>query len=116
MQALEDLLHAEGTSYRLCTSILNVRILMSEEREVISMSNTKKEMLEAYNELVKEVEAKRLESPKEDQKRVQQEVATSEETVKEIAFRAIESSTLTSRALVREQRMSTSPREVSDEK
>ena len=38
---------------------------MSEEREVISMSNTKKEMLEVYNELLKKAEAKSLESPKE---------------------------------------------------
>ena len=36
---------------------------MSEERVQISMSNTKKEMLEAYEALLAEVQAKSLENP-----------------------------------------------------
>lgn len=44
---------------------------MAEEREKISMSNTKREMLDAYQSLLKEVEAKSKENPKEEQKRVE---------------------------------------------
>lgn len=120
---------------------------MSEERVQISMSNTKKEMLEAYEALLAEVQAKSLENPKEEQKRVSEQkvvaqaealsveeldafarevtggfersvtllqsqlkeagvkVANSEETVRDIALRAIDSSTVTSRTLAREPRM-----------
>ena len=46
---------------------------MSEERVQISMSNTKKEMLEAYEALLAEVQAKSLENPKEEQKRVSEQ-------------------------------------------
>lgn len=45
---------------------------MSEERAQISMSNTKKEMLEAYQALLAEVQTKSLENPKEEQKRIEQ--------------------------------------------
>lgn len=48
---------------------------MADEPEKISMTNTKKEMLEAYNALLKEVNAKRLEEPKEEQKRLQEKKA-----------------------------------------
>lgn len=48
---------------------------MADEPEKISMTNTKKEMLEAYNALLKEVKAKRLEEPKEEQKRLQEKKA-----------------------------------------
>ena len=41
---------------------------MSEERAQISMSNTKKEMLEAYQALLAEVQTKSLENPREEQK------------------------------------------------
>lgn len=50
---------------------------MSEERVQISMSNTKKEMLDAYEALLKEVTAKNLEHPKEEQKRVEQKKVVS---------------------------------------
>lgn len=55
-------------------------IIMAEERTPISMSNTKKEMLEAYQALLKEVESKSTEEPKEEQKRLEQKkvVAASE--------------------------------------
>lgn len=46
---------------------------MSEERVQISMSNTKKEMLEAYEALLAEVQAKSIENPKEEQKRIEQQ-------------------------------------------
>lgn len=46
---------------------------MSEERVQISMSNTKKEMLEAYEALLADVQAKSLENPKEEQKRVSEQ-------------------------------------------
>ena len=104
---------------------------MSEERAQISMSNTKKEMLEAYKALLDGVQKKSLENPKEEQKRIELlqqkikemetqlreagvKVAKSEETVKDIAFRAIESSTVTTRAFAREQRPST-PRDTTEE-
>ena len=91
---------------------------MSEERAQISMSNTKKEMLEAYTALLDGVQKKSLENPKEEQKRIkllQQKiremetqlreaglkVSTSEETVRDIALRAIDSSAMISRALSR---------------
>ena len=45
---------------------------MSEERTQISMSNTKKEMLEAYQALLAEVQTKSLENPREEQKRIEQ--------------------------------------------
>lgn len=45
---------------------------MSEERAQISMSNTKKEMLEAYQALLAEVQTKSLENPREEQKRIEQ--------------------------------------------
>lgn len=45
---------------------------MSQERVQISMSNTKKEMLEAYQALLKEVQTKSIENPKEEQKRIEQ--------------------------------------------
>lgn len=94
---------------------------MSEERAQISMSNTKKEMLEAYTALLDGVQKKSLENPKEEQKRIkllQQKiremetqlreaglkVSTSEETVRDIALRAIDSSAMISRALSRESR------------
>ena len=47
-------------------------MVMSEERVQISMSNTKKEMLEAYEALLKEVSTKSKENPREEQKRVEQ--------------------------------------------
>lgn len=94
---------------------------MSEERAQISMSNTNKEMLEAYKALLDGVQKKSLENPKEEQKRIkllQQKiremetqlreaglkVSTSEETVRDIALRAIDSSAMISRALSRESR------------
>ena len=131
---------------------------MSEERVQISMSNTKKEMLEAYEALLAEVQAKSLENPKEVQTKAVQEteerlnrehrfafdlaqketegqlrlkdqqiellqqkikeiesqlkeagvkVANSEETVRDIALRAIDSSAMTSRTLAREPRTTT---------
>ncbi|WP_297238703.1 hypothetical protein [uncultured Porphyromonas sp.] len=82
---------------------------MSEERAQISMSNTKKEMLEAYKALLDGVQKKSLENPKEELK-----VSTSEETVRDIALRAIDSSAMTSRALSREPRP-TASREGADE-
>ena len=72
---------------------------MSEERAQISMSYTKKEMLEAYKALLDGVQKKSLENPKEELK-----VSTSEETVRDIALRAIDSSAMISRALSREPR------------
>ena len=72
---------------------------MSEERAQISMSNTKKEMLKAYKALLDGVQKKSLENPKEELK-----VSTSEETVRDIALRAIDSSAMISRALSREPR------------
>lgn len=44
---------------------------MSEERAQISMSNTKKEMLEAYKALLDGVQKKSLENPKEEQKQIE---------------------------------------------
>lgn len=82
---------------------------MSEERAQISMSNTKKEMLEAYKALLDGVQKKSLENPKEGLK-----VSTSEETVRDIALRAIDSSAMTNRALSREPRP-TASREGADE-
>ena len=82
---------------------------MSEERAQISMSYTKKEMLEAYKALLDGVQKKSLENPKEELK-----VSTSEETVRDIALRAIDSSAMTSRALSREPRP-TASREGADE-
>ena len=82
---------------------------MSEERAQISMSNTNKEMLEAYKALLDGVQKKSLENPKEELK-----VSTSEETVRDIALRAIDSSAMTSRALSREPRP-TASREGADE-
>ena len=82
---------------------------MSEERAQISMSNTNKEMLEAYKALLDGVQKKSLENPKEELK-----VSTSEETVRDIALRAIDSSAMTSRALSREPRP-TASRERADE-
>lgn len=94
---------------------------MSEERAQISMSNTKKEMLEAYKALLDGVQKKSLENPKEEQKRIELlqqkiremetqlreaglKVSTSEETVRDIALRAFDSSAMISRALSRESR------------
>ena len=94
---------------------------MSEERAQISMSNTKKEMLEAYKALLDGVQKKSLENPKEEQKQIELlqqkikemetqlreaglKVSTSEETVRDIALRAIDSSAMISRALSRESR------------
>ena len=82
---------------------------MSEERAQISMSNTKKEMLEAYKALLDGVQKKSLENPKEELK-----VSTSEETVRDIALRAIDSSAMISRALSHEPRP-TASREGADE-
>lgn len=89
---------------------------MSEERAQISMSNTKKEMLKAYTALLDGVQKKSLENPKEEQKRIELlqqkiremetqlreaglKVSTSEETVRDIALRAIDSSAMTNRTL-----------------
>lgn len=104
---------------------------MSEERAQISMSNTKKEMLKAYKALLDGVQKKSLENPKEEQKQIELlqqkikemetqlreaglKVSTSEETVRDIALRAIDSSAMTSRALSRESRP-TASREGADE-
>ena len=104
---------------------------MSEERAQISMSNTKKEMLEAYTALLDGVQKKSLENPKEEQKRIELlqqkiremetqlreaglKVSTSEETVRDIALRAIDSSAMISRALSHEPRP-TASREGADE-
>ena len=104
---------------------------MSEERAQISMSNTKKEMLEAYKALLDGVQKKSLENPKEEQKRIELlqqkiremetqlreaglKVSTSEETVRDIALRAIDSSAMISRALSHEPRP-TASREGADE-
>lgn len=56
---------------RVEDNVKNIEV-MSEERVQISMSNTKKEMLEAYEALLADVESKSLENPKEEQKRVEQ--------------------------------------------
>ena len=82
---------------------------MSEERAQISMANTKKEMLEAYKALLDGVQKKSLENPKAGLK-----VSTSEETVRDIALRAIDSSAMISRALSHEPRP-TASREGADE-
>lgn len=89
---------------------------MSEERVQISMSNTKKEMLEAYEALsAEELDAfarevtggfERFVTLLQSQlKEAGVKVANSEETVRDIALRAIDSSTVTSRTLAREPRM-----------
>ncbi len=104
---------------------------MSEERAQISMSNTNKEMLEAYKALLDGVQKKSLENPKEEQKQIELlqqkiremetqlreaglKVSTSEETVRDIALRAIDSSAMISRALSHEPRP-TASREGADE-
>lgn len=89
---------------------------MSEERVQISMSNTKKEMLEAYEALsAEELDAFAREMTggfersvtllQSQLKEAGVKVANSEETVRDIALRAIDSSTVTSRTLAREPRM-----------
>ena len=89
---------------------------MSEESAQISMSNTKKEMLEVYEALSAEeldAFAREVTGGFERSVRLRQsqlkeagvKVANSEETVRDIALRAIDSSTVTSRTLAREPRM-----------